>query len=296
MKSRVLSAALTGAFAISLSWSAPAFLDLTSWTFTPIDVPGADQTYARDMNPAGQIVGQYVKTAEDGRHIRRGFLFSNGVFMPIEIGTGTEARGINIEGEIVGWFRFADGSIHGFELTMGSASQIDYPGADYTIAEAINAAGDIVGFYGMGGTEHGFLMNRGASIPVTLDYPNSALTNVRGINSKGDIVGLYTNDPQLNGPYHGFLRSEDGTFATIDGPESPGGNANGINTRGEIVGEYGHPADPGVILGFLLVGGEYSTIRYPGASITRPWKITPDGQHIVGFYDDLHGFLLSRKP
>jgi hypothetical protein len=35
---------------------------------------------------------------------------------------------------------------------------------------------------------------------------------------------------------------------------------------------------------------------YPGATRTRPFKITPDGQHIVGFYDDLHGFALSRKP
>ena len=70
---------------------------------------------------------------------------------------------------------------------------------------------------------------------------------------------------------------------------------NGINPRGDMVGEYSRP---GVTqrFGFLLHSGQYTSISYPGATITRPWKITPDGQHIVGFYNDLHGFVLTRKP
>jgi len=98
----------------------------------------------------------------------------------------------------------------------------------------------------------------------------------------------------LNGPYHGFLQSKNGTFITINGPGSPGGNTNGINEAGQIVGEYGTAG--GNIRGFLLSQGNFVSFIYPGATLTRPWKITPDGQHIVGFYDDLHGFLLSRKP
>jgi hypothetical protein len=67
-----------------------------------------------------------------------------------------------------------------------------------------------------------------------------------------------------------------------------------MNPRGDVVGEY---SVPGVStrFGFLLRAGEYTSFTYPGAVITRPWKITPDGQHIVGFYNDQHGFVLSRK-
>ena len=246
------------------------------------------------MNPAGQIVGHYEKDGPP--FVLRGYLLSNGVFTPIEIGDFSDARGINIAGAIVGWFVSAvDGYVtHGYFLSKGNVTQIDYPSADYTIAEALNAGGDVVGYYGINGTEHGFLLHQG--VLNTIDYPGATLTNARGINLQGDIVGLYTNDPNLNGPYHGFLRKNDGIFTTVNGPGVQGGNANGINTRGQIVGEYVDPAQAGVILGFLLVKGEYTTIRYPGASITRPWKITLDGQHIVGFYNDLHGFLLSRKP
>jgi uncharacterized membrane protein len=304
MRDRILLSAAASVFALSLLWSATGSKDATSWTFTAIDVPGADYTSARDMNPAGQIVGGYEIPEP---YAYRGFLLSKGVFKSINVGAYNDARGINPDGEIIGAFDawLPDGNccaLHGFLLSKGTTvTQIDYPGTDpivrpdtdYTVAEGINAAGDVVGFYGLGGTEHGFYLSQG--VYTTIDYPGATLTNARGINSEGDIVGLYTNDPELNGPYHGFRRSKHGTFTTIDGPGSPGGNANGINSRGEIVGEYGMPGDP-IYHGFLLSQGEYTAINYPGATITRAWKITADGQHIVGFYDDLHGFVLSRKP
>ena len=229
----------------------------------------------------------------------RGFLLSNGVFSLIEIGDSNDARGINPEGDIVGYFWNSDDGYysHAYLLRNGNVEQIDYPGAYYTIAHAVNADGDIVGYWGTSDftEEHGFLLRKG--VLSTIDYPGALLTNARGINDKGDIVGLYMEE---TGRSHGFLLSRDGTFTTINGPGTPGGNVNGINTRGEIVGEYSLPIAQENRFGFLLWHGEYTTIKYPGVMITHPWQITPDGQHIVGQYNDeqgfKHGFVLSRKP
>jgi uncharacterized membrane protein len=145
-----------------------------------------------------------------------------------------------------------------------------------------------VGFYSLawGEPEHGFLLRHG--VYTSIDYSDAFATNVRGINSEGDIVGLYTNnnDPDgwTEGPFLGFLLERNGTFTT-----TPLGNYNGINSRGEIVGGRG-----------LLSGKLVTRFVIPGATSTNAWKITPDGQHIVGFYKDVdgysHGFVLSRKP
>ena len=59
---------------------------------------------------------------------------------------------------------------------------IDPPGSTYTIARSINDNGQIVGFYldRPGGTEHGFLYNKG--IYTTIDPPGSTLTIATDIN------------------------------------------------------------------------------------------------------------------
>jgi probable HAF family extracellular repeat protein len=51
-----------------------------SYTFTPIDVPGAFGTNAFGINPSGQIVGRYDDST--GVH---GFLYAEGVFTPIDV-------------------------------------------------------------------------------------------------------------------------------------------------------------------------------------------------------------------
>ncbi len=278
--------------------------DLGSWKFTPINYPGADETYANDMNMVGQLVGTYYKAPVDEY---RGFLLSKSVFTPILVGDYNEAHGINLTGEIVGylWNWLYDGNLegHGYLLRKGKVTQIDYPGTDLgsTVPGAINDLGAIVGFYSVGVygeptyTEHGFLLQHG--VYTMIDYPGAFATNIRGINLQGDIVGIYTtvtDDPFVfeHGPFHGFLRKHDGTFLTL-----PRGQGDGINLLGQIVGPYWD--DSGVCRGFLLSGGKSTSFSIPDATSTYPSKITPLGQHIVGFYNDQdgspHGFLLSRR-
>jgi probable HAF family extracellular repeat protein len=76
--------------------------------FTTIDFPGASVTVVTGINDLGQIVGW----TPGGKS----FLYSNGVFTPIEM-PGLHPNGINNHGQIVGYYTDARGRTHGFVLT-----------------------------------------------------------------------------------------------------------------------------------------------------------------------------------
>src|SRR4051812_1310373 len=61
--------------------------------------------------------------------------------------TVTQAFGINDAGQIVGIFRGATGSTHGYLKDGATFTTIDVPGAITTEAHGINDAGQIVGWF-----------------------------------------------------------------------------------------------------------------------------------------------------
>src|SRR5262245_24151018 len=73
---------------------------LLSYSFTPIDVPGAIETEVYGNNDAGQIVGAY----RAANNVVHGFLLNGGNYTTIDPpGTnGTNAAGINASGQISG--------------------------------------------------------------------------------------------------------------------------------------------------------------------------------------------------
>jgi probable HAF family extracellular repeat protein len=112
-------------------------------------------------------------------------------------------------------------------MTTYTYQTINPPGSTYTVAESINASGEIVGYYqDSNHVQHGFLDNNG--VYTTIDPPDSTNTILDDINSQGQIVGT--------GGGLGFLYSG-GTYTTIHPPGSINGNLY-INKVGEIVGTY----------------------------------------------------------
>src|SRR5215471_6560158 len=98
---------------------------------------------------------------------------------------------INNSNVIVGSYESPD-SPHGFILSKGQVTTLDYPGADYTELTGINDNGDIVGFYVPPVTPfelHGFLLQSGNFTGI--DFPGSTFTQPFAINSAGSIVGTY---------------------------------------------------------------------------------------------------------
>ena len=158
---------------------------------------------------------------------------------------------------------------------------------DGYLAGGINDFGQVVGSYPF--PAGSFLYSGGAYTPIIV--PTSFLqsqTIASGINNAGQIVGNY-NDPGN----HGFLRSSSGVYSSFDVPGGfPGTTyAYGINNTGQIVGAYNVGQFGGPPLGFLLSGGNYTTILVPGSTSTWAYGIN-DHSQIVGT-SSIGGFLLS---
>ena len=106
---------------------------LSGGNVAPFDFPFATTTWGWDMNPWGEIVGQYT----DSANATHGFLLT----LPLDPTLGITP----VAGEPIS-YRFVP---------------IDYPGAKTTQTIGINSSGNIVGTYvDSAGMQHGFLMAR----------------------------------------------------------------------------------------------------------------------------------------
>ena len=85
--------------------------------FEPFDVPGSNLTQAWDINPAGDVVGNYRDTIGKSHS----FLLRAGQFTSLDFPSAinTQARGINPGGEVVGWYIDSTGHTHGFLRSVG---------------------------------------------------------------------------------------------------------------------------------------------------------------------------------
>jgi hypothetical protein len=131
-------------------------------SFTRIDGPGAVYTNLADIAPNGTIVGWF----QDTNNVNHGLWRSPGgkitQFDDPSAGTGADqgtlGYGINPAGTIVGIYIDASNVSHGFELSGGTFTTIDVPGASGTLPSTINPAGEIVGWYvDKNNAAHGFL-------------------------------------------------------------------------------------------------------------------------------------------
>jgi uncharacterized membrane protein len=128
-------------------------------------------SYASGINKLGAIVGRYDIAAQGAR----GYLLaqadqsqSDDAYATLHFpnATSSAALGINKKGVIVGGYT-KDGVRHGYVLIDNVYTPLDVPGCSSTIAggamtcttpRKINNAGQVVGFYGAGGTTiKGFL-------------------------------------------------------------------------------------------------------------------------------------------
>jgi probable HAF family extracellular repeat protein len=266
------------------------------FTFTSIDFPGGTLTTAHGINNHGDIVGSY--RIEPPRHA---LLIKAGKFIPLApttiLGTNfSDAFKINDRGDIVGYFNGDDGFFHGFLLSKGVLTTLDFPGASETFAIGINESGTVVGFWdlldadGNEIAEHGFTWKNGAFTEV--NFPGAADTFLASINARGDLVGGW--DPGLfSNVAHGLACSKKQCFSfDVPFPGSTLTQAFDISAPGKIVGGYNDPDN--VSHAFLAVGANFTRLDFPDSTDTGAFGINSAGQ-IVGVYDTAdgsrHGFL-----
>ena len=161
------------------------------------------------------------------------------------------------------------------------------PNGLYTQPNAINAIGQIVGFYwDSKSISHGFVREATGTV-ATFDPKGSMGTNPVAIDASGTIVGDYVAS---DSPGHGFLRRSNGKIISFDPPKSLYTLVAG--TDGNIVGSY----EPGKgVVGYLRTKkGIYLTFKYAGRA-TEPHGTNKAGA-VVGIYRSkdgttTHGFL-----
>jgi probable HAF family extracellular repeat protein len=164
---------------------------------------------------------------------------------------------------------------------------LDDPSGISTVAQGINATGQIVGSYTDNSNKtHGFLYTDGTY--VTLDFPGAILTQALGIDASGQVVGIYIDS---NSKEHSFL-FKNGVFSTIDDPAVSLTVALGIDNNGDVVGIL---VDQTAEHAFIrLASGAFFPNDPPGAMrIAEARGISNDGTQIAGRFDTstAHGYL-----
>ncbi len=296
------SLALCFSLALSLAITAPRLhaQKPPAPVFFTIDVPGAAETDANDINANGLIVGFDCMTslcANGG--IARAWVQINPTtfkFLKPPGSTQAFAYGINDSNTVVGWYFDSAGVEHGFSFTKGTYKKIDPPGSTFTNAWSINSAGTIVGTYvGSDGLFHGFTLS--GTTYTTFNAPNGAtLTELTGIDNTGtNMVGIYIDTA---GQQHGFQLANGTTFTTIDPPGSNTTASDRINDSGTVVGLFCTGScvqNVGPYSGYQKKGTTFTKVNFPIATETRCRGVNNAGT-IVGRYTDsagtIHGMMV----
>lgn len=251
---------IVGTYLSATDGNTHGFVRSRNEEFTSIDFPGAVFTFAAGINSSGDITGQY-RLAGEASNVRHGFLLSEGEFTTIDPPGAivTNALGINDRGDIAGRYCAVlpclpgghIGNFHGFLLSNGEFTTVDFPDAVLTHAWKINPRRQILGVYvGTDSRFHLYQLSDGEF--TTIDIPGAieVVPDLGGLNPRGDIVGGYCPaEPCTIQNRRGFLLSGR-EFFSIDFPGATRTIPLGINARGEMVGVYADTS--GGVHGFLL--------------------------------------------
>src|SRR5713226_1700966 len=219
--------------------------------------------------------------------------------------TLTQALGINSEGDIVGRYQVGSAG-HGFLLSEGTITTIDYPGgiSGTTQAHGINPEGVVVGLY----TDHGTIVGgdafrtraylRDASGNFTaIDFPGAENTFASKVSPTGQVVGCYHHQGSDfavsgGGTMHGYV-DQSGAYQSF---AVPGTMHNGITRHGRIIVGVVFPT-PTTFYAYKVEDGDYQLLDIPNSISSDARDVNPSGE-IVGFFIDsankTHGFLLRK--
>ncbi len=160
---------------------------------------------------------------------------------------------------------------------------IDVPGATTTVANGINASGEIVGAYAdAAGKTHGYVLSGG--VFTTIDVPGAAGAEARGIGPGGDIVGDYWMPGEPAANFHGFLLRRNGELVHVDYPLHTSVICQRILPDGTILGCY-HDKDTMASMFGMWICGDKEEAILQSASMHN--GATPDLRLIAGSFTDL---------
>lgn len=218
-------------------------------------IAGFSFTTTSGISESGDMVGRVGSL--DGEKSSGLFLSKDGTYTVFDHPDAlffTSARAINNSGLVTGYRDTSTGEQVGFIYDSRKGTFTDIVPSLFTIAQGINARGDVVGsaeFWeeddpchssdGSGSVRYGWLRTKDGT--VTYFDVNGGRTSARGITDSGTIVGFVGDSFEEKG----FVVTLDGsqcqsiTVAAADLMEFPGAGSTypqGITNSGEIVGTF----------------------------------------------------------
>ncbi|MHC4867909.1 MAG: hypothetical protein ACYTEX_27885, partial [Planctomycetota bacterium] len=280
-------------------------------TMIDLGTGGFDNSVGWGINDSEQIAGCLYDTAPE--QDANGFVWEDGAFSDIGSGPNgvhpVEARGINVKGQVTGYYTLAEGNRRAFvcfgptdgnsqwdDLSDSGISAIAGFAESNSVALAIDNDGNLAGYWDGGGGIGGFVRLTGVVEDAGRCDGNDMY--LQAINSSGQAVG-YSSD----GGTDTAIFYQGGSWVALD-PCSAESRANGINSAGEIVGKY---YDGNDWQAFIWRGGFRHDLKQQLAltsSAQNWWKLTDanaineQGQ-IVGYGTidgEVHAYRMDPLP
>ncbi len=205
----------------------------------PSQIEGYPILLPAGINAQGSVVG-IAKTKEDNKH-GKAFLWQEDKFLVLPgLGGNDEAAwALNASGQIVGVAQTPDKNSHACIWQDGKIKDLGtLPKGKFSIAEAINAQGWVVGVAEEkpNGNRRAVLWKEGKTIDLGI-YPGGTLSHARAINDKGEIAGwVDTSDREIEAAVW-----RNGKLKKLEGLGDAPSSAWDINNNGQIVGSSSTP-------------------------------------------------------
>ena len=175
--------------------------DLVNTLMTDLGTLGGTNSWGRDINNDGTVVGESDVDEGVSQHYTRAFQYVDGIMTDLGTlgGNFSSAAAVNDSGAIVGWaenddrnrhaFIYADGEMQDLNdliCTVNENGQVIQPNITLTEARDINEDGLIVGWAVRSGGTRGFLL-----IPIDADECPEATSGqtTTGDNNDNDTTG-----------------------------------------------------------------------------------------------------------
>jgi probable HAF family extracellular repeat protein len=251
-----------------------------------VTVVGPANSYANDMNDAGQVVGSWGWGSGS-------FLYSNGSIISIDAGSSTTAASINNAGVVVGSFR-GQYTQQGFSYSNGVVHKFDAIPEFAAVPASINDAGQMVGYSVnfMHGPSHLWVDPNGSPMSATF---YGYLSGGTAINNNGDFVGFAANT--MGSQEHAMV-SVGGHVTDIGTLGGRYSKATDINDLAQVIGEAETSMSDSGLHAFLYAGGVMTDLgALAGDSLSQAFAINNLGQVVGGSFsaswDSGHAFLYA---
>ena len=290
-----------------------------TFSYAPINVPGAVATEARGINNNGEIVGFYKTAACQDNEVKvpscptKGFKYVNGSYIKLMVpnSTATAILGVNDLGDLVGFYTKSDGSKHGFIwFHTNVVKTIDYPNPPantHTVAFGINKSGTVVGgLWSIGqnsftGPAGGWVWVNGTFSNMNPFDKNAAgpcCESVNSIANSGVIAGEVF---QADNHQAFYKAGTDEDFFLASGRDTFG---MGVNSGNDMVGYSAAgwfakniEANEGTS-DATETTPSFITVKFPNSNQTFPFGLN-NLRAVVGAYTDssgkMHGFMAKAN-